>query len=324
MRLGGTLPAGTLVDQDGRIVQLAQAFRGQDAAAFVHLHALSGSDALPGHQREVRVSPAAVSMPGDSHLPRSRSIHSTTRLRSCAITRPPTAREPRSWTLLTGTGSTIQRLLDEFGISSMRVSASNFLHDDRLFIVTPTGKIAYVVETGGWDPQSVIAQARAVSGLANNPFERFKLALVADVVALCGGSEFAGIVLLELSLFTILTMLALVGLWVVARVLWRQRATNEMPSGARKRRVRAWSNGLSWKHAIERYGKATYNFAYRLTGNEADASDLTQEAFIRVYRAWQSFKPGTSFLSWIYRIVTNLHRDELRRRKGRYHERSEE
>lgn len=74
------------------------------------------------------------------------------------------------------------------------------------------------------------------------------------------------------------------------------------------------------ERAIEQYGKATYNFAYRLTGNEADASDLTQEAFIRVYRAWQSFKPGTSFLSWIYRIVTNLHRDELRRRKGRYQE----
>jgi RNA polymerase sigma-70 factor (ECF subfamily) len=74
------------------------------------------------------------------------------------------------------------------------------------------------------------------------------------------------------------------------------------------------------EHAIEQYGKATYNYAYRLTGNAADASDLTQEAYIRVYRAWESFKPGTSFLSWIYRIVTNLHRDELRRRKGRYQE----
>ncbi|HLY03262.1 MAG TPA: sigma-70 family RNA polymerase sigma factor [Candidatus Cybelea sp.] len=72
--------------------------------------------------------------------------------------------------------------------------------------------------------------------------------------------------------------------------------------------------------AINEYGKATYNYAYRLTQNEADARDLTQEAFIRVYRAWRSFKPGTSFLSWIYRIVTNLHRDELRRRKGRYQE----
>lgn len=74
------------------------------------------------------------------------------------------------------------------------------------------------------------------------------------------------------------------------------------------------------ERAVERYGKATYNYAYRLTQNEADARDLTQEAFIRVYRAWRSFSPGTSFLSWIYRIVTNLHRDELRRHKGRYQE----
>ncbi|HEY8314468.1 MAG TPA: sigma-70 family RNA polymerase sigma factor [Candidatus Baltobacteraceae bacterium] len=74
------------------------------------------------------------------------------------------------------------------------------------------------------------------------------------------------------------------------------------------------------ERAVEQYGKATYNFAYRLTRNEADARDLTQDAFIRVYRAWRSFQPGTSFLSWIYRIVTNLHRDELRRSKGRYQE----
>ncbi len=74
------------------------------------------------------------------------------------------------------------------------------------------------------------------------------------------------------------------------------------------------------ERAIADYGKATYNYALRLTRNDADARDLTQEAFIRVYRAWRSFQPGTSFLSWIYRIVTNLHRDELRRRKGRYQE----
>jgi RNA polymerase sigma-70 factor, ECF subfamily len=74
------------------------------------------------------------------------------------------------------------------------------------------------------------------------------------------------------------------------------------------------------ERAMEQYGKATYNFAYRLTGNEADARDLTQDAFLRVFRAWRSFQPGTSFLSWIYRIVTNLHRDELRRKKGRFQE----
>jgi RNA polymerase sigma-70 factor, ECF subfamily len=70
------------------------------------------------------------------------------------------------------------------------------------------------------------------------------------------------------------------------------------------------------EHAMATYGRQTYNYAYRLTGNEADARDLTQEAFIRVFRAWRSFQPGTSFLSWIYRIVTNLYRDELRKRKG--------
>ncbi|MHB8703972.1 MAG: sigma-70 family RNA polymerase sigma factor [Candidatus Tyrphobacter sp.] len=74
------------------------------------------------------------------------------------------------------------------------------------------------------------------------------------------------------------------------------------------------------ERAMEQYGKATYNFAYRLTRNDSDAADLTQEAFIRVYRAWRSFVPGTAFLSWIYRIVTNLYRDELRRQKGRYQE----
>ena len=36
------------------------------------------------------------------------------------------------------------------------------------------------------------------------------------------------------------------------------------------------------EQAMQQYGKATYNFAYRLTGNEADARDLTQDAFIRV------------------------------------------
>jgi RNA polymerase sigma-70 factor (ECF subfamily) len=74
------------------------------------------------------------------------------------------------------------------------------------------------------------------------------------------------------------------------------------------------------ERAMTEYGKATYNFAFRLTGNETDARDLTQEAFIRVFKAWRSFAPGTSFLSWIYRIVTNLYRDELRRKKGRFQE----
>jgi hypothetical protein len=65
-----------------------------------------------------------------------------------------------------------------------------------------------------------MAQAHAVAGIASNPFERLKLALVAEAVAVCGGSEFAGIALLELTLFLFLTVTSLAALWAVARLIW--------------------------------------------------------------------------------------------------------
>jgi hypothetical protein len=102
----------------------------------------------------------------------------------------------------------------------MRLSSDNFLHDDKLFIVAPTGRVATIVQTGGWDPGEVMAQAHAVAGTASNPFERLKLALIAEAVAVCGGSEFAGIALLELTLFLLLTVASITALWVVARLIW--------------------------------------------------------------------------------------------------------
>ena len=130
---------------------------------------------------------------------------------------------PSHWSLLTGMGSTIAHLLDQFGISSLRVSSSNFLHSDRLFIVTPAGRVAYVVETADWDPQAVIAEAQTVAGLPGNPFERFKLALIANVIALCGGSQFAGIALMELTLLVLITSIVAGAMWGVARLIWGKR-----------------------------------------------------------------------------------------------------
>lgn len=131
--------------------------------------------------------------------------------------------DPRSWSLLTGTGSVVQRLLDEFKIDSLRVSSANFIHNDKLYIVTPSGKVAYVVETAAWDPRGVMAEAQAISGMRSNPFERFKLSLVASVVALCGGSQFAGVVLLEMALFFVILIIVVSGLWWVGRVLVKDR-----------------------------------------------------------------------------------------------------
>jgi RNA polymerase sigma-70 factor (ECF subfamily) len=65
---------------------------------------------------------------------------------------------------------------------------------------------------------------------------------------------------------------------------------------------------------VERYGRRIYGLAYRMAGNDADAKDLTQEAFIRVYRALRRIDPAANLESWLYRIVTNLYIDLLRRR----------
>lgn len=66
---------------------------------------------------------------------------------------------------------------------------------------------------------------------------------------------------------------------------------------------------------VTRYYQQVYNLAYRLTGNAADAEDLTQEAFLRAYRFFDRYDPTMPFMNWISRIMTNLYIDEYRRRK---------
>ncbi len=59
-----------------------------------------------------------------------------------------------------------------------------------------------------------------------------------------------------------------------------------------------------------------YAIAYRVAGNEADAKDLAQEAFIRVWKAQERIDPDARLEGWLYRIVKNLYIDLLRRRRG--------
>jgi protein SCO1/2 len=219
VELGSPLPAARFVNQDGRIVDLERSFLGKTTLiAFIFSRcpdrtlcpAISGKFAyLQGHLDPARFALVEITLDPPYDSP--------------AVLRRYAAEygaNPAIWSLLTGKGSTIARLLDEFRISSLRVSTSNFLHDDKLFIATPQGRIAFVADTASWDPQAALAQARSVAGLSSNPFERFKLSLVANVVAICGGSQFAGIVVLELALFFLIVLFVAGALWWVARVLW--------------------------------------------------------------------------------------------------------
>lgn len=53
--------------------------------------------------------------------------------------------------------------------------------------------------------------------------------------------------------------------------------------------------------------ESVYRFAMRLTaGNGAEAEDLVQDTFLRAYRAWETYTPGTSCRSWLFTICRNL------------------
>lgn len=71
----------------------------------------------------------------------------------------------------------------------------------------------------------------------------------------------------------------------------------------------------AFEDLIGSYEKKAYNIAYRIMGNEEDAKDMAQEAFIKIYKSIQNFREESSFSTWLYRIVTNVCLDELRKRK---------
>jgi RNA polymerase sigma-70 factor (ECF subfamily) len=75
----------------------------------------------------------------------------------------------------------------------------------------------------------------------------------------------------------------------------------------------AWSPP-SWDEIVREHSARVYRLAYRLTGNQHDAEDLTQEVFVRVFRSLSSYTPGT-FEGWLHRITTNLFLDGARRKQ---------
>jgi RNA polymerase sigma-70 factor (ECF subfamily) len=70
----------------------------------------------------------------------------------------------------------------------------------------------------------------------------------------------------------------------------------------------------SWDEIVRLHADRVYRLAYRLSGNRADAEDLTQETFVRVFRSLADYTPGT-FEGWLHRITTNLFLDMVRRRQ---------
>ncbi|MDK8822615.1 RNA polymerase sigma factor SigE [Corynebacterium coyleae] len=69
----------------------------------------------------------------------------------------------------------------------------------------------------------------------------------------------------------------------------------------------------TWSELVKEHADSVYRLAFRLSGNQHDAEDLTQETFMRVFRNVKQYQPGT-FEGWLHRITTNLFLDMVRRR----------
>ncbi len=76
-------------------------------------------------------------------------------------------------------------------------------------------------------------------------------------------------------------------------------------------------SGAAFEELVRCYDQAVLRLALHLTGSEQEAQDIYQEAFLKAYRNLGSFRFECSFYTWIYRIVTNLCLDHLRKRNVR-------
>lgn len=68
----------------------------------------------------------------------------------------------------------------------------------------------------------------------------------------------------------------------------------------------------AFEELVLKYEKTVYNLALRMVGDRDDASDMTQETFIKAYGSLSSFRGDSKFSVWIYRIATNVCLDFLR------------
>ena len=73
----------------------------------------------------------------------------------------------------------------------------------------------------------------------------------------------------------------------------------------------------AFRELVDRHSQTMFKTAFRLTGNEADADDLVQEAFLRAYRKLDRFDGRSQFSTWLYRITVNCGMDLMRKKSRR-------
>jgi RNA polymerase sigma-70 factor (ECF subfamily) len=74
-------------------------------------------------------------------------------------------------------------------------------------------------------------------------------------------------------------------------------------------------NGAAFEQLLDKYHRPIVNFIYKIVNNAAEAEELAQEVFLRIYRSRDGYEPRARFAAWIYRIATNLSLKEATRKR---------
>jgi RNA polymerase sigma-70 factor (ECF subfamily) len=99
------------------------------------------------------------------------------------------------------------------------------------------------------------------------------------------------------------------------RPTWMSASADAADHDAALVQAAADGDGDAFGLIVDRHQRAVYAVCYRFAGNHEDARDLTQEVFLRAYRALRTFKARSSLGTWLYRIAVNtsLNRVQARR-----------
>jgi RNA polymerase sigma-70 factor (ECF subfamily) len=74
-------------------------------------------------------------------------------------------------------------------------------------------------------------------------------------------------------------------------------------------------DGDAFASLVKRHERRVYNLSLRMTGNEEDARDATQDAFLSALRKLSSFRGEAAFTTWLHRVTVNACYDVLRKKK---------
>src|SRR5437899_6956699 len=101
---------------------------------------------------------------------------------------------------------------------------------------------------------------------------------------------------------------------------------NRMPQSVESAKAIADSDALAvertlagdrdaFRVLVERHSQSVFRLAYRMTGNQHDAEEVVQEAFLRAYQKLEQFAEKDNFGTWVYRIAANYAIERMRQRK---------